>query len=181
MRPSAAGEGAVLDWLTASGISRENIETDGNWLSFSATTSEANYLLDTEFLTYRSLVKADLTVIRTRNVFLPQSVMQYVQMVHPTTYFAKVRQAMSSPVQYNQRVDDINSAVPCENTTTPQCLRDLYRIKDFVPSKDASGFIGIAGFLGEYPSHSDLDMMIAKTSPWAVGANYTSYSLFSQY
>lgn len=49
-----------------------------------------------------------------------------------------------------------------------------------MPNKDTSGFIGIAGFLDEYPSHSDLDSMIAKTSPWAKGANYTSYSLQSQ-
>ncbi|TLD39767.1 tripeptidyl-peptidase-like protein [Venturia nashicola] len=177
MRPSATGKKAVMEWLTASGISQQNITLDGNWISFSSTANEANFLLDTEFLSYRSTSKPDMTIIRTRNVFLPQSVVQYVQMVHPTTYFPKAPQAISPAVQYSRKVEDINSAVPCEKYTTPQCLRDLYKIGGVVPNNDTSGFIGIAGFLGQYPSHLDLDMMIEKTSPWAKGANYTSYSL----
>lgn len=179
MKPSAVAEKAVLDWLTASGISQENITSDGNWISFSSTTQEANFLLDTDFLTYRSTFKPDLTIVRTRNVFLPQSVMQYVQMVHPTTFFSKAPQVMSPRIRYSQRVQDIDSAVPCEISTTPQCLRDLYKIGGVTPNKDTSGFIGVAGFLDELPSHSDLDKMIAKTSPWATGANYTSYALLS--
>lgn len=133
--------------------------------------------MDTEFLAYKS-TSQDLAIVRTRNVFLPQSIMQYVQMIHPTTHFS-TKEPQPSPVQSFLRAA-VKAAVPCEKSTTPQCLRDLYKIGGVVPSKDTSGFIGIAGFLDEYPSHSDLDSMIAKTSPWAKGANYTSYSLQSQ-
>lgn len=154
---------------------------NGNWISFSSTAQEADYLMDTEFLTYRSTTsEQDLAIVRTRNVFLPQSIMQYVQMIHPTTHFS-TKAPQPNPVQLFSRVETKKVAVPCEKSTTPQCLRDLYKIVGVVPNKDTSGFVGIAGFLDEYPSHSDLDSMIAKTSPWAKDANYTSYSLQSQY
>lgn len=173
MKPPVVAEKAVLDWLKAAGIEKQ--ENNGNWISFTCTVKQADDLMDARFLTYRSTSKQDLTIVRTRDVFLPQNIVHYVQLIHPTTHFSKVRDHVNS-MEFLQRTVDDNSAVSCDALTTPTCLRDLYRIGGVVPDAQ-SGFIGIAGFLGEYPAHSDLDIMIAKTAPWAKGANYTSYSL----
>lgn len=179
MKPSAAGEKAVLDWLKDSAIQQEDIRINGNWISFSATTEQANELMDTNFLTYRSTSMDDVTIVRTRTVFLPQSILPYVQLVHPTTQFSRVRHR-GSPIDPFQRATVKETAVACDRSTTPKCLRDLYKIEGVIPD-EKSGFIGVAGFLDEYPSHSDLDVMISKTAPWAKGASYTSYALKSQY
>jgi tripeptidyl-peptidase-1 len=179
MKPSAAGERAVLDWLKDSAIQQDNIKINGNWVRFSATVEQADELMDANFLTYRSTSMDDMAIVRTRTVFLPKSILPYVQLVHPTTQFSRVRNHGSS-IDSFQRATVNETAVSCNKATTPKCLRDLYKIEGVIPDEN-SGFIGVAGFLDEYPSHSDLDVMISKTAPWAKGANYTSYALKSQF
>ncbi|QDS72513.1 hypothetical protein FKW77_000095 [Venturia effusa] len=174
VKPSSRGREAVINWLATSGASGRNVMTNGNRISFSLTVQEANDLMDTEFLTYRSTSEQTRTVVRTTHVSLPQSVVQYVKAVHPTTFFPKAERLTRRARLVSRSVS--KSSVACEKDITPQCIRDLYNIKGVVPD-EKSGFIGVPGFNDEFPSHSDLDMMIAKTSPMAKGANYTVVSV----
>jgi hypothetical protein len=92
MRPPSVGTNTVKDWLKSSSIQASSIKIDANWISFTATAEQANAMMDAKFVTYRSTVRDDIAAVRTREVFLPSSIIQYVQLIHPTTQFAQFQQ-----------------------------------------------------------------------------------------
>ena len=51
LRPSPGATSAVIEWLQTAGI--YDIEENGEWINFVATTAQAESLLDTKFATYR--------------------------------------------------------------------------------------------------------------------------------
>lgn len=52
LKPAAEASEAVNEWLRHGGI--EEVEDDGEWISFVATVQQAEELLDTQFAVYRN-------------------------------------------------------------------------------------------------------------------------------
>jgi tripeptidyl-peptidase-1 len=179
LTPSPAGVKAVLNWLNQSTIQETDIRLHGQWIDFLATPQQADNMMDANFLIYQSLVDNNISSVRTRQVSLPQDVIPYVNMIHPTTYFTPVKP--HQPEIQSFRVDTTTEPdASCNTKITPKCLRDLYRIRGVTPNPKTSGFIGVAGFLGEYPAQSDLTQFLEELSEAGRGASYTSSTLLGK-
>lgn len=175
MKPTSQGINVVMDWLNQSSIHRSDIRIHGEWIDFVATARQADEMMDAEFLSYRSLVDTKTTNIRTRQVSLPQDVITYVKLIHPTTHFEPTKPRQ--PEIQSFRVADTNEPdASCSRSITPKCLRDLYHIRGVTPDPSKSGFIGVAGFLGEYPAQSDLTQFLQEYAEGVQDAKYTSSS-----
>lgn len=174
-QPEASATSAVLAWLDDAGVRGADIADDGDMIAFSATIAQAEQLLDTSFAIYRSSVRP-IERIRTTHYSLPAKLHEYVQLVQPTTRFGQIRPQRA--VYLNKEIlGQAGSALnvtACNTTITPTCLRDLYNINGFTPSKpEVDGFIGINGFLEQYARFSDLDTFNRIYAPWARGTNFT--------
>jgi tripeptidyl-peptidase-1 len=179
LKPSREGVKAVIDWLKQSEIQQDDIRTNGAWINFVATARQADEMMGANFLAYRSLVDGETTNIRTRQVSLPPEVFKSVKLIHPTTHFAPIKPR--KPEIQSLRVDDINEPdASCSKTITPKCLRDLYHIQGVIPDPAKSGFIGVPGFLGEFPAQSDLTQFMKENAAAGEAANYTSSTLLGQ-
>lgn len=54
------------------------------------------------------------------------------------------------------------AAVNCNTSTTPECLKDLYKTKGYVPRADIGNTLGVAGYLEEWASYSDIAQFYAE-------------------
>ena len=174
-KPFPGATRAVFSWLEGAGVKTEEIVDDGDMITFTATVAQAEQLLDTSFSVYRSTVRT-VERVRTTQYSLPASLHEFVQLVQPTTRFGQIRPQRA--VYLNKEVlGQAGSALnvtQCNTTITPTCLRDLYNINGFTPSKpEVDGFIGINGFLEQYARFTDLDTFNRLYAPWARGTNFT--------
>jgi len=177
--PSKTSKRAVHQWLKRSGVT--DVEEEGQWMHFTALPSQANAMMDTDFLVYRHLSSGTAEGVRTTKVSLPRSVMGHIKMIHPTTRFTQI-EAQGSTINHisevmNTRIIELADNAPdrsCATTITPTCLRELYNIEGVAvsdPSK--TGFIGVAGFLKQYARFSDLNKFTASQAPGAQDANFS--------
>lgn len=182
LRPSNEASRAVINWLKASGVQDADIEDDGEWIKFAADINQVEAMLDTKFNLYQSIVKPSISKIRTLQYSLPQELLQYIDLVTPTTRFAQIK-PQGNEVHDKEIIGDIAtiaSAVndtACNVTITPTCLRDLYNIKGFTPNPKQCGFIGVSGFLEQYAQYGDLAQWQPTYAPWATEANFTWTSI----
>lgn len=93
--PSAEGVASVSSWLESQGLSPSSMSPSGDWISVKATVSQANRLLQAEFMAYRA-EGVDDPVIRTLSYTLPAEVKDYVAAVHPTNVYVECRIAACS-------------------------------------------------------------------------------------
>jgi tripeptidyl-peptidase-1 len=180
VKPSTEGKDAVLNWLRTSTISANEIQVEREWINFAATIQQANNMMHATFLNYQSTTDDSIFVTRTNQVYVPQDVFPYIKLIHPTTHFTQPR--LQQPQMRSFSTDDTKDTDPsCKTAITPKCLRDLYNIKGVTPDPARSGFIGVAGFLGEYPLRTDLTQFVKENAEWAQSANYTSSVLYGKY
>ena len=169
----------VGSWLESHKVpfSSASVTHGGSWLTLSGVPlANANALLGASYQLYRH-AETDETILRTTRYALPAALHQHVQTVAPTTYFGspralrrRSRLVQNGPTLSNGDADrqnalaaaatalDANAPVPsdCSNTTTPTCLRQLYKTAKYVPRATQENKLGITGYLEEYASHSDL-------------------------
>ena len=168
--------------MSSSSIS---ITHGGSWLFLSGVpVAQANALLGASYQLYRHIETSE-TVLRTIRYALPEGLHQHVQTVAPTTYFGSPRALRQTsqlrpdgPTLPNGDPELRNalaslspdSPVPanCSNIITPTCLRILYTTGGYVPQVQGKNQLGIAGYLGEYVSQSDLKEFMTLFRPDAV-------------
>jgi tripeptidyl-peptidase-1 len=148
--------------------------------------SQANALLGASYQLYRHTETGE-TVLRTINYALPQALHELVQTVAPTTYFGSPRALrQTSQLRPNgptlpegdpelqKELESLSpdSPVPvnCSKIITPTCLRILYKTGGYVPRAEGRNQLGIAGYLGENVSRSDLKEFMTLFRPDAVGS-----------
>lgn len=177
LRPAAAATDSIMQWLEASGAS--NIQDEGDWIKFHATAGDAEKMLNTEFNTYRSTVRAGVSIIRTLQYSVPQDLQKYIDLIQPTTRFHQLRQQRSQVLDV-QRIGMAKTGLnvtACNNTITPTCLKELYSVTGFTADPAKGGFLGVNGFLEEYARYSDLATFESEYAPYAVGKNFTWTSI----
>lgn len=69
LRPTSEATAAVTSWLRESGVSKESIVDDGDWISFVTCVEVAEKLLDTTFEMYQA--RGGLDKIRTLRYSVP--------------------------------------------------------------------------------------------------------------
>lgn len=105
---------------------------------------------------------------RALSVSLPEILFDHVDTVQPTTFFG-FRQ-----LKPQLRVHNESSIVPEVTYTTPTTLANLYNFKSI--STLTKGKMGIAGFIQQHPSQSDLKTFLTKFAITGFGNTAQSYT-----
>lgn len=148
LQPSPEASAAVLNWLEGNGVSRTKIEDHGDWINFHVSAFDAERLLGTRFHYYSSSDSHRMQ-IRTLQYSVPKSLHRYIQMIQPTTRFGGIRPQRFHHTVLGQlpNIDTLSptskgfNATFCNDTVTPQCLKDLYGFGDF-KAKANKGMFG---------------------------------------
>lgn len=155
--PDPAGVHAVQNWLGSAGVTQ--VTTDGHFVSFATTVQNANSLLNTTFATYTS---GDVSKLRTTQYSVPDDLVQYIDLISPTTYYGKTvanapkfkkatktkRTSNSSP--------SVSVAASCQTSITPSCIKQLYNIGNYAPDPNSGSKVGFGSFLNESALYTDL-------------------------
>ena len=178
LRPSAEVSHAILSWLESEKIPSDNVEDDGDWISFIVPVSQAEGMLDTEFHNYHHI--SGVSRIRTLGYSIPKSLHSYVQMIQPTTRFGQFRPQYRTivdieamPVANGTGFDP----VACNTTITPDCLRGLYQLGDFRANPDVGNHLGISGYLNQFAQFAEFNQFVSTYAPYAAGFNFSVVSI----
>jgi tripeptidyl-peptidase-1 len=167
-----------------------SITHGGGWLTIKKVPlSKANALLGASYQNYRHRETKE-TIIRTVGYSLPSALHEHVQTVAPTTYFESPRpfrqpsklalDALTLPdgdlwLQDLLATFALGDPIPsnCSDIITPTCLRLLYNTWAYKPLAASKNKIGIAGYLEQYASYSDLTTFLNRFRKDAAAANFS--------
>nr|QFF92610.1 sedolisin isoform 2 [Botrytis fabae] len=159
--PKTQSRDLVLQWLSTAGLANQtSVSARGDSVIVDASISQIEELLQAE---YNAYVHTGLYegAIRTLEYSLPDALKGHVDIVQPTTFFGL--RAMRSNIKQHKEFDEsvlnvegTEAVTGCSGSTiTPTCLANLYSFTS-APATLKSGSIGIAGFLKQWPSKTDL-------------------------
>ncbi|KAI0472986.1 peptidase S8/S53 domain-containing protein [Xylariaceae sp. FL0804] len=126
----------------------------------SLTVEQAEQLLKTEYSSYNNAETGE-TLPRALEVHIPMALDGHVSLVQPTTFFG-----------FKPLLPQIQS--PQATYTTPTTLASLYEF-DGIDTL-TSGIMGIGGFIGQWPSASDLQTFLNKFAISGFGNSKESYT-----
>lgn len=181
LRPTEVSTNAVMKWLQSNGV--QAIDEDGDWISFDTKVGNANKLLNTTFSWYTSDYKGKQR-LRTLEYYVPDEIMDHINMVQPTTRFGTLQPQRSTLskgeiVEPAQKADilmqQVNSdaiSASCNTSITPTCLLQLYNVHYGADAKNGNK-VAFASFLEEYARYDDLATWEPEFAPWATGQNFT--------
>lgn len=157
--PSQETVDSVSKWLASHGIDAG--EHSSGFLSVSVTVDQAKKLLDADYGVYTHASTGRQTV-RATSYSLPQAVHGSIDMVQPTTLFSdlglSVRKTLAA---VEETAPQARAAEAGCTTSSTSCLRQNYNVQGYTPTKGKTT-MGICGFLGEFPSASDLSLYLQK-------------------
>ncbi|QIW94874.1 hypothetical protein AMS68_000392 [Peltaster fructicola] len=180
LRPSKDASLAVRSWLESNGVDAKHISERGEWLNFRTTVANAEELMDTKFHTYHNR-HGKINKVRTLRYSVPSELHKHIDMIQPTTRFAQIKPEGSQVLDFEIIGDAFAAGAPlnltnvvCNNTITPQCLRDLYNVPVNNGLKNSSaGFGAFNNFLEEYPRYADLALFEIAAAPYALNESFT--------
>lgn len=154
LQPSSDANNAVLAWLKAAGVT--NAFSDGAYVNFSTSVGTANSLLSTQFKYYEN---DGVQKLRTMGYSVPDSLVNYIDLVTPTTYFGKTTAQMPAPKMHypSKRITPRATDPSCADLITPKCLKELYNIH-YVPDPKSGSRIGFGSFLNQSARTQDLSL-----------------------
>ncbi|KAH9061966.1 subtilisin-like protein [Lactarius vividus] len=162
----------VNSWLEHRGISSSSIYTThrGNTLMLKGVSvTQANSLLSASYQLYRHVERGE-TIIRTVGYSLPVALHWHVLTVAPTTSFSRSGRAVNAtpgePATMLSSRAEVYSA-------TPSFLHWLYETAAYTPDTRNENVLGVVGFLGDYPSPTDLTAFMQKYRSEAADATFT--------
>ncbi|KIK07829.1 hypothetical protein K443DRAFT_673084 [Laccaria amethystina LaAM-08-1] len=179
-RPHPNSTEAVNSWLEHHDIEKSKIahaSGGGDWVTVRVSVAQAERMLGTKYNVYHHPASGQ-RVVRTMGYSLPHELHSHIDVIAPTTYFGTIHsmQATSFLQPDIKPVSNaVNVAVPssCSSTITPTCLRDLYNTSTYVPAATNVNKLGVAGYLGEFASTSDLQIFFSKFRPDAKGSSFS--------
>ncbi|KAB8343221.1 hypothetical protein FH972_022811 [Carpinus fangiana] len=143
---------AVISWLH--GNDARSIARDGEWLSFTTTVGHARSLLNADFAMYSFKDKAP--VLRATSYSIPADLVSDIDFIFPVTQFLGSGEKEKSSTALHSRQHIPTGPPTCDNSTCPAQLKKLYNINYSPPDNCSGSKIGIAGFLEQYASQTDL-------------------------
>ncbi|KAH8993849.1 subtilisin-like protein [Lactarius hatsudake] len=171
-------------WLERHGVHPSTISTKhgGSWLTLTAIpVSRANELLRASYQLYQHIGTND-TVLRTLSYGLPAALIEHVQCVAPTTHFGFPRTPRQEPLMRRGGATTEQTEVPGgdpgtllssrDQYVTPSFLRTFYKTSSYVPLAPGWNMLGVAGYLGDWPSPDDLREFMNQFRSDATDATY---------
>jgi len=150
--PTADATSAVQSWLTSAGV-KNALSSDGHWITIATTVGAANKLLNTTFLQYEN---SGTSKIRTTQYSVPDSLVNYIDLIDPTTYFGKT--VANRAVTKTKKDAPSKRAVDpsCQTSITPTCVKELYSVGSYVPDPKSGSKVGFGSFLNQSALYADL-------------------------
>ena len=173
----------VLDWLSEHGVNEVSFSPAKDWIKVNLPVSEVEHLLDTEYHTY--VHESGHATVRTSAWSLPQYLHEHISTIQPTNSFfgvgkphlpfdkresyaiagPAIEDAADLPVATGDSVADV-----CDyNLVTPDCVRTLYKTKNYKPRVPDKNHMAFTNYLGEVNIRSDARLMLEKYRPEAAG------------
>ncbi|KAJ7062765.1 family S53 protease-like protein [Mycena amicta] len=174
VKPSNETFQNVTAWLQENHIDFSAISPAKDTLQIILPVSEANKLLNTNFSVFTH-VESGQTSVRTLEYSIPATLLPHIDLVYPTTSFARLRVA---PKLNTSEVNRRGNPIPdnCNQAITPTCLQDLYSIPT-TPATHSTNQIAVAGFLNQYANNQDLEDFLEVLRPDM--SPFTSFQSFS--
>ncbi|KAK0449571.1 family S53 protease-like protein [Desarmillaria tabescens] len=166
--PTSEAVTAVTNWLADNGIT--DVKTSGafdDWLTFTIPVEKANTLLSAQYETFVHTQTGE-QLIRTLTASIPSDLTDFIEVVHPTTSFAKptfgTKPVVSIPITSNltERANPAPSA--CNSIVTPACLQALYGIPA-TRATQSTNHLGVSGFIDQFAQTADLRTFLTNLRP----------------
>ncbi|EJD48553.1 tripeptidyl peptidase A [Auricularia subglabra TFB-10046 SS5] len=165
----------VTEWLSDHGFTSDDISFPParDWVKVDASVGKLEQMLDTKYHVWEHADGGD-PIVRTTQYSLPVHLHEHIDVVQPTTLFARLGANHRSTVKIEPMEDLTALATPapsCNSSITLQCLEDLYNINGYVPQAADRNTVGITGYLEEFANTVDLQSFFKSQKP--AGANFT--------
>ncbi|KAG0697323.1 peptidase S8/S53 domain-containing protein [Suillus ampliporus] len=192
MAPHPETLDVVSEWLASHGLTEEDLirSSANDWVTIRVPVGLAEEMLDTTYHVYKH-AKTGESIVRTTRYSLPEILHEHVDLIQPTTMFARFKAFKSTLLWTNQVQPAVLSPsvgtitgpagnqvdASCNNTITVSCLRQLYNAVNYNTSATNGNNLGITGYLEEYANNMDLQQFYQSQNPSAYGSNYTFVSI----
>ncbi|TFY77127.1 hypothetical protein EWM64_g6885 [Hericium alpestre] len=174
--PSSESDAAVKDWLSSNNIAYQTTSPAGDWLNVKMTVRQANTLLGSQFTTYKHL-ETDRETVRTLSYSIPASLKGHLDFVHPTVAFVFFLVLAAFVLSYVEvRSGNVTAgAAPasCNDEFLPSCAQGLYGIPATAATQK-SNQLAVSGFIGEYASQADLELLLENFRPDLAGSTFST-------
>ncbi|KAG1868043.1 peptidase S8/S53 domain-containing protein [Suillus tomentosus] len=192
MAPHPETLAVVSEWFTLHGLAEEEVihSSARDWVTIRVPVGLAEEMLDTTYHVYKHAETGE-SIVRTTSYSLPDILHHHVDLIQPTTMFARFKAFKSTPHRTNQA----QPAAPrppgetitgpagnpvdasCNSTITLSCLRQLYNAENYQTTATNCNKLGITGYLDQYANNKDLQQFYLAQNPSAYGSNYTLVSI----
>ncbi|KAK0214443.1 family S53 protease-like protein [Armillaria fumosa] len=166
--PTPEAATAVTAWLSENGITDVNLGgAFDDWLTFTAPVDKANTLLSAKYENFVHIDTGEL-VIRTLAASIPSDLTDFIEVVHPTTSFARLasgpKPVISIPLTSNLTEEANPAPSSCNDMVTPACLQALYSIPA-THATQSSNKLAVSGFLDQFAQTADLRTFLHALRP----------------
>ncbi|KAH9056900.1 subtilisin-like protein [Lactarius vividus] len=166
----------VNSWLEHHGISSSSVSMThgGNTLKLQGVSvTQANTLIGASYQLYKHVQRGE-TIVRTVGYSLPTALHWHVLTVAPTTSFVSLPMQWQTPrIRSSRETAGLVKSVSGEpammlssrktvDSVIPPFLRWLYDTVAYTPIAMGENVLGVVGFLGDYPSPTDLSAFMHK-------------------
>ncbi|KAK7470306.1 hypothetical protein VKT23_001737 [Stygiomarasmius scandens] len=177
----------VDEWLASHGIREEDFTRSParDWVTIKVPVRLAEKMLDTTYHIWIHESSGD-SVVRTTSYSLPEHLHEHVDVIQPTTMFARwkghkstIHDVDRAPVSSSDVTSAPNSGIDpsCNSTITISCLQQLYNVGNHTASADVGNSVGITGYLEQFANRDDLQTFYADQRPDAVGSTFNFFSV----
>ncbi|KAF5392934.1 hypothetical protein D9757_001210 [Collybiopsis confluens] len=175
----------VNAWLSSHGIEEKEMSPANDWITIRIPVRLAEKLLDTTYHVWTHASTGE-SIVRTTSYSLPAHLHEHVDVIQPTTMFARMKSFKSTIHRFDkgagQIVEESNTPIisasgvsvdpSCNSTITISCLKQLYNAVGVTPSTKVNNSIGITGYLEQFANFEDLQSFYALQLPEALNTSF---------
>ncbi|KAA1473406.1 tripeptidyl peptidase A [Dentipellis sp. KUC8613] len=188
LAPHEDSVSAVESWLAEHGVpaGARTHSPAGDWVKISVPVALAEKMLNTEYHVWKHTADGT-TVLRTTHYSLPEALHPHVELIQPTTIFARTNSHRttfhsstpapdSAPAPGSAAIFDTQSGIrvdaSCNTTITVDCLKQIYNFADYKPQVPDKNSFGITAYIGQFANEVDLNDFYADQVPQAVNSTF---------
>ncbi|KAG2138054.1 peptidase S8/S53 domain-containing protein [Suillus bovinus] len=192
MAPHPETLDVVSEWLALHGLAEEELVRSSalDWVTIRVPVGLAEEMLDTTYHVYKHAETGE-SIIRTTSYSLPEILHDHVDLIQPTTMFARFK-AFRSTLHWTDQAQPAAPCPPgtmitgpagnpvdasCNSTITLSCLRQIYNAENYQTTAANGNKLGLTGYLNESVNNEDLQQFYQAQNPSAYCSNYTLVSI----
>ncbi|KAG0702394.1 peptidase S8/S53 domain-containing protein [Suillus ampliporus] len=155
----------VNEWLASHGLAEESLirSSANDWVTIRVPVGLAEEMLDTTYHVYKHAETGD-SIVRTTSYSLPEILHDHVDLIQPTTMFARFK-AFKSTLHWTSEVQPAASSASGGTITGPAGNQQLYNSVDYNASSTNGNELGLTGYLGQYANNMDLQQFYQLENP----------------